>query len=467
MALLALPILSSTQIADSLSGLIESRGLLKLLLPLCLVAPPAIAMGAVIPWMIRALARRDGFASNHAVWLYATNTLGGVLGIAFVLLEGLPRFGLTGAALGAVAGNVLVAAGALLLARIESQSLKGTSAVAESRSLSLSEQLLAFASGFAILAAEVILQHQLAQVTINSLFSSALVLVVVLLALGASARTSASPGVLVRRRTPADELGALSFRSLVRIATIPVDLLRGGLNILPYELKPLPYTWEVVKLSALAACPVLFVAGLVFPLLLRATAGRNAGRRIGMLLAWNGLGGLFGAELGQAWLAPTFGLWRSMLVLAALYGLLFVASAVGWLHTGQRLSLRLRVSAVTITITALACCGWFARTLPQVGLADGERLAEVAVGREGVVATVERSPGDWRMLFNNSYTLGGSQAQFNQERQGLVPLLLHGKAHSVATLGVATGSSVAGAALHARIERIDAIELSPLVLDIR
>ena len=463
-AVLTLPILSSAQIADWFSALIESRRLLKFLLPLCLVAPPAIAMGAVIPWMIRALARSDGLASNHAVSLYATNTLGGVLGVAFVLLEGLPRFGLTGASLAAVAGNVFVAAGALLLSRIEPRSQPATPVLADSRSLFFSERLLAFASGFAILATEVVLQHQFAQVTINSLFSSALVLAIVLLALALSA--ALLPRLL---RWSGGEWQLMSwalFLSSLLCAMQPFLLiaLRGGLNILPYELAPLPYTWEVLKLGALAVCPMLIVAGLVFPLLLRATAGRAGGRRVGALLAWNGLGGLLGAELGQGWFAPTFGLWRSMLVLAAFYGLLFIAGAVGWLHRGQLPPLRLRVATIMIGVTVFAGCAWFVRTLAQVGLGAGERLAAVAVGREGVVATVERDRADWRMLFNNSYTLGGSQAQFNQERQGLVPLLLHGKPRAVATLGVATGSTVAGAALHPRVERIHAIELSPLVL---
>ena len=48
-AVLSLPIISSPYIADWLSTLIGSRRVLKLLLPLCLVAPPAVAMGAVIP----------------------------------------------------------------------------------------------------------------------------------------------------------------------------------------------------------------------------------------------------------------------------------------------------------------------------------------------------------------------------------------------------------------------------------
>jgi len=60
------------------------------------------------------------------------------------------------------------------------------------------------------------------------------------------------------------------------------------------------------------------------------------------------------------------------------------------------------------------------------------------------------------MLFNNSSTLGGSKAKFNQERKGLLPLLLHGHSQSVATRGVATGGTVAGVALHTDVEPINA-----------
>lgn len=82
------------------------------------------------------------------------------------------------------------------------------------------------------------------------------------------------------------------------------------------------------------------------------------------------------------------------------------------------------------------------------------------------MAVVEPVPGDRRIVMNNTYTLGGSTAQFNQERQAHLPILLHGDVHTIATLGVATGSTLAGATLHPSIQRIDAIELSPLVADL-
>ncbi len=232
------------------------------------------------------------------------------------------------------------------------------------------------------------------------------------------------------------------------------------MRILPYELPPLPYVWEVMKLGGVAVGPALVAAGLIFPLLLRDAITAGA-RRVGVLLAWNGLGGWLGAELCQSRLAPAFGLWTTVTVLAAGYGALFVVVAL----RQTRSSNRSRMSAVTTALVlTLAASAWFTRELPQTTVNRGERLAAVTVGREGVVATLECGPGDWQMLFNNSYTLGGTKAQFNQERQAHLPLLLHGRARAVACLGVATGGTVGGVALHPEIERIEAIELSPLVL---
>lgn len=475
---LALPMLASASLGGWVDEHAKLGGWLKLLLPLTLVTPPAAAMGLVVPWMIRALSSSEDFQPRHAVWLYAINTLGGLAGLIGALLEALPAFGLNGASVSAIVLNLLVAVGAFLVSQgrrngVPSHTPAGATSSFDFKSSDFRFHILAFASGFLVLMLEVVLQHQLAQVTINSLFSSALVLVLVLLALAAAAWLAP----WLARWTGDSRLAlriALAAAALL-CAAQPFLLtgMREGVNILPYELEPLPYIGEITMLGLLAICPMLLAGGLIFPLLLRRAvedSGGESSRRVAVLFAWNGVGGWLGAELGQALISPAFGLWRSVVLAGVGYAGLMIYElrfAICERIDSECVNRKSRIVNVAATIALLGIiviAFWFSRSLPQATVLRSERLAALTVGREGVVATLECGPGDWRMLFNNSYTLGGSKAQFNQERQVLLPLLLHGNPRTVATLGVATGSSVAGAALHQDVERIDGIELSPLVL---
>lgn len=480
-ALLALPALFSASLSDWVNQSAMPTALLKLILPLLLVTPAATAMGLVVPWMIRALSANENFTPRQTVWLYGINTLGGVLGIGGALLFALPTWGLFGASLAAIGLNVLVTAGAFAMnsscsSRRESAQIS-QSAISQSllTSSPTNTKLLAFASGFLVLAAEVVMQKQVAQVAINSLFSSAVVLTLVLVSLGLAALLT--PLLIART---GDSKRALRF-ALAAAAILCVAQpflfteLRDGVNILAYELPPAAYAWELIELGGIAICPMLLISGFVFPLLLRnATAGTpdssgcNTARRVGVLLAWNGLGGWLGAELAESLITPQLGLWRGIVLLGLGYAALFLIYDLRFTNDVRPdisvVNHKSQIVNALAVATIVGTLGWFAGNLPQATVLRTERLARLSVGREGVVATLECGPGDWRMLFNNSYTLGGSRAQFNQERQALLPILLHGHAKSVATLGVATGGTVAGATLHPQVERVDAVELSPLVL---
>lgn len=480
-ALLALPVLFSPAVGDVLFRSAVPSALLKLVLPLLLVAPPAIAMGFVLPWMLRAATHGNDVPRNESIWLYAANTFGGLCGIAAVLLLPVPGLGLTRTGLIVCGVNLVVAALALLLDSERAHSSPKKRA-ADSHPTPADRNLpgasmepgdfrwLAFASGFLVLSLEVLLQHQLAQITINSLFSGGLVLALVLASLAVSA--AFIPG-LVQWLGQTKALRAALGLAILFCAAQPFLFthFRPNLAILPYELTALPYTWKILKLGAVSVGPMIFAAGLVFPLLLRASANENSrttARRVAALLAWSGVGGWLGTEFTQGWLAPRFGLWVGVEILAAGYLAVWAIFELRIPVTepagSRRANGTLKIPAA-IALAALVVTGaWFARNLPQVTLAPGEKLATVKVGREGVVAAVDCGPGDWRILFNNSYTLGGSKAQFNQERQGLLPLLLHGNAKSVAILGVATGGTVAGVTLHPSVQQVAAVELSPLVL---
>jgi len=416
--------------------------LLNWLLPLLLIAPPAMAMGLVIPWMIRAT------GPQWATAIYGVNTLGGIAGLAIAPGWALPALGLAGASLLALGVNLVVAAGAWILTGRE----RGEAEFDEARkggSFSRAGWATAFASGFLVLGSEVVFQHQFAQLLISSHLSSALVLGLVLAALGGAALLVP---VAARKLGGAALPVALALAALA-CAVQPLTLIaqRGGMGYLPFDRPFGAYILAALKLGLPACALVLLPAGFVFPLLLRQAAQR--GVEIGRLLAVNGLGGWLGAELTERFLLPGFGLWTSLVFFAAGYAICFALHPV-----------RARWLVAAGLAGALVFASRVDLGLPYAGLTPGDALVKVGVGREGVVGVVRGAPDDWRILFDNTYTLGGSRAQTNQERQTLLPMLLHGRAERVATLGVATGSSLAGATLDPALVAAEGIELSPLVL---
>ncbi len=447
-ALLALALIIAAPLLDRLPQSAAVARQLRWLLPLLLVAPPAFAMGTVVPWMIRAT---DGAAT---IAIYGVNTLGGIAGLAFALLWALPAFGLTGACAAALALNLLVAIGAALLSRrgesardFEPASILVTKPGGAKHAPRL--LMLAFGSGFLVLGAEVLHQHQLAQLLISSHFSSALVLVLVLAALGIGALLAIPLAGMGKRHSVTIALACAALACAAQPLALVVQ--RGGLHYIPFQQPLGSYAWDAFRMGIPGCALLLLPAALVFPLLLRRAAEQRVDA--GLLLAVNGLGGWFGAECAERLLAPVFGLWWSMALIAGGY------AACVFLETGRTRWW------LTPSLAAVIAWSWkIDARLPFAGLAKGDTLVKVAVGREGVIGVVRGEPDDWRILFNNNYTLGGSRAQFNQERQTLLPMLLHGDARRVATLGVATGGSLAGATLDPAFESAEGIELSPLVL---
>ena len=459
--LLALPVLGSVFLADSFreSFPLEQHPTLAALL---FVAPPAIAMGLVLPAALTALGPSSGGIS-----LYVANTAGGVLGVLATVALLLPRLGLFASGLVGIGANLLLAGAAFVFPRSRTRSKEARTPSPRMPDVhairSSTVRLLAFGSGFLTLALEVLLHHQTAQVTINAGHSGALVLAFVIAALAGAA--AAAGRIRLGSPDSARNLVSWAFLATALIAASePFVFLaaRPGLRFFAYGHPPLAYLLRVAALSSLVIAPVFVAVGLVFPLLLRQAAGRReAGRDVALLLALNGLGGWIGAETAQRALLPALGLWTSCCAVAA------VAFA-GWIVVRSHSLLRSPVS-LTLLLAGLAvvpAAALAARRLPQLSPEPGVSVAEVRTSREGVVAAVHAGPGDWRMVHNNTYTLGGSRAQGNQERQALLPILLHGSARRVGILGFATGSTTAGATLDPAVEGIEAFELGESVIEL-
>lgn len=454
-AALSFGVLFSPHAAGLIHGLDIAPTALRLGVAALLILPPAICMGLTTPFLIAAANTGRG---RYALPIYAANTLGAVAGIFVGLVWLLPTFGMVGAGIAAASANGLI--GLVLLSRSGLRWPTRGGVRNESTALRIPVPLVcvAFASGFLVLASEVVVQLQFTQVAINSLFASGFVLGLVLVGLGVGALL-VPLGLRMTGQDATGSIGKFALIALLGAAVQPVLfwISFGGLDYVEYQIGALAYFRQIAVPGIVCVALPFLAMGLVFPALLRIVEDQGLPPgAFGRLLAWNGLGGWIGSEVAQAALLPKLGLWGSMPMLCAALALALAA----WVRSQSK---DVMIAALA-TVTVCATTWIFISHRPHVSPSPDDEVRALRIGREGVVAVVSHrtNPDDWRIIFNNSYTLGGSRAAANQERQAHLPILLHGGTRTVATLGLATGSTASGALVHPSVEEIDAIELSPL-----
>lgn len=437
----------------------------KALLATTILLPPAFLMGGTLPLMSQHLLRRRDRLARGGALLYAVNTAGaaaGALAAGFLLP---PLLGFRDAYLVAVGLDLGVGLAALALARQAAEPAAAPAAAprapAAARPAAAAGSdglvwLLAFGSGLATLAVEVIWTRLFAQVLQNSVYTYALVLTAFLLALALGAAL-ANGLCRLRGRRPEAVLAALLLLSALATAASPLLFFQAtdGLAYLGGRLGWGGYLLAVAGLALPVVVLPGTILGAVLPYLLRLLqeGGRPPGEAIGRLIAANTLGAILGALAAGFLILPLFGAWRGLILLAGLYLLLFAGLAARRLQ-GLRRPAALAGVAAALLLAAL---------LPQqpqalrLDPARGERLVELLEGSRASVAVVAR--GEDRLLrANNYYTLGGSGSRVSERNQGLLPLLLHPEPRSVFFLGMGTGIT-AGAALTLPIERLVVCEI--------
>ena len=418
----------------------------RVLVVALVIVPVATAIGATLPTLCEALAAPSAVGRRGGA-LYALNTLGGALGIAAMgfglpALLGVTASYLATAATSALAGGIALAIGdAAAAARPV-----GAEPARPARAL----WLVAAGGGLVAMSLEILWVIFFAQVLHNSVYSFAAVSLVFLLALAAGAELSA----LLLRRVPPRRLAALG---LVAAGVLTIGgvwafvRLTGGLRYVGMQTGLLEYVVRIVGLAAVTAGPGTLASGTVLPALWAACADRaSAARPVGTLTGANVLGGAAGALAAAFAVLPWLGL-RAGFLLAAVVSLVLAAV----LADGDR---RVRwIAYAALVAVALAD----PLRAPLTYLNPGETLRALSEGAAGVVSVVETG-GDRQLRLDNYYVLGGSAAERNERRQGLVPLLLHPAPRRVAFLGMATGIS-ASAAIALGVEDVTVIEVVPEV----
>lgn len=444
-----------------------------------LVFPAAFCMGGTLPVLGQAVIQNNAAFGSTTARLYAVNTIGAAAGafVAAFVLIGLVGIRMT--CLTAVTGSLVAA---LLASRISrgdwplalsehrmTGSKKGKPRAPPVTPGKIARPLivgLAFASGFNLLALEVVWTRMLAQVHENSVYSFATVLIVVLLclALGAwlaswLARGKASPSQVLVGLVVAGGI-ALGFTPLVFIS------LTHGMRMLATDSSFATYVLRLFLASAAALGPACLVLGTVFPFLMKGEEDylKAPGTSIGQLAAVNTLGAILGSLVAGFVLLEWLGVWGSVQIIAVTYLLLAFAIPTSGVST-----VIARVAAVVMLVLNFTMVNP-TRLRPPASVDSGgrqETVLETWEGSDCTVTVTRDSQNDLSIKINSNYSLGSIAGYGQQIYQARIPLLAYPETESIFFLGMGTGIT-AGEALSRdafkHVTKVVASELSPNVV---
>ncbi len=438
-------------------------GAAKLAASLLVILPPALLIGMTLPLMGKAALVGERRLGRHGTWLYAVNTAGGVIGLALATMWLVPALGVVRSMCVALVLNLVVAAGAYAASRREAR----READETSSTIPIPGRILAIAafSGAGVLALEVVALGLLRQVVPSSLHGMNAVLMATLLVLAAAA---ALVGFLTRTWSARLMLPVIFLATALVTVAVPELFVGATDGLQPLDSSPsLPvFVLQVVGLALVTLGPALFFAGLVLPATfewLASDHGDLHGRRWGIVLAANGIGGVLGAELAHRAVIPAFGFYGAAAIIAAAYAVGAMALA---LKAGKDRKRRAAVGAASLIALALVVVLMPARLdkLPDIWEELEYRVLSKATGREGLVTVVEHAVRGRGIALNNAYFLGGTGAVYEERRQAHLPLLLHREPREVLFIGLATGLTAVAALEHRSVETVSAVELSELVV---
>ncbi|MCC5847579.1 MAG: fused MFS/spermidine synthase [Verrucomicrobia bacterium] len=443
-------------------------GSLKTLLSVLLVLPPASMMGFFLPLAVAGwpggASRRDPEPhQDPGLWLYALNTLGAVAGVFLTMGPLLRHFGMIGAMMAVIVGNVISALCYFLLDR---KHRPETAPQPETQPRTIGRPPTRFLwisalSGALVIGVEIIAMTAIQWVAPLSFFAPGAILGVFIALLAISA--FAVETGLMGRAPHENLLVAVALASGVLLALAPL-LFHVFAPLFPAGAPSASMGFFAVKLGLFSLGvfgPAVLAAGLWFPLVAAisgAEADSSARLRWGWLLAANGLGGLLGAELTLRVLMPAFGPFPAM----GLLGFAYLIAA--WVMSPPKAPIQMKaaiwgsIGLVTLLMNTLL------PTLPTVNPAFANRVVDESHGREGSFAILDAPAMGRAILMQNQYVLGSSRAVYEQERQAHLPLLLHPAPQRVGFIGAGTGISPGGALAHEAVAELTAAEISSAVV---
>ncbi|MDP1569901.1 MAG: fused MFS/spermidine synthase, partial [Vicinamibacterales bacterium] len=275
-------------------------------------------------------------------------------------------------------------------------------------------------------------------------------------------------------------LGVLSLGSLSLLPLLPTAFMAlvrsfGGSSLL--------LVLSQIAVAIAVMFPPAFVLGALFPLLVRAqTDVEGAAPAVGDVYFVNTVGSAAGAFLAGFVLLPWLGL-RGTAALAIAVNLAAGAALLLW-RGSERPRLRLAFAAAPaalalaivihpppLDVSTLALGGYVATRIfdesPDPSLLEGVPSEEMLYYRDGLSATVSvhqlRAQRALHLNGKSDASTGGDMA--TQVLLAQAPMLFGKPPRNVLVIGWASGVTVGSAARHSSVERVDAVELEPAMIE--
>ena len=443
--------------------------LTKFALALLLFFPAAFFMGGTLPVMTQYLVRNKETLGKRASTLYTINTIGaasGAIAAGFYLPSAL---GINNSYLLAMAITLSVALIAIILGRKMSPDATPKTTQDTVNTVDKSKQLmapqtlslLAWLSGFAALALQVLWIRMFAQVLHNSVYTYSAILSTFLVALalgGAIARELARRQIVMYWLLPA----LLTIVALlIGASPLVFHFVTDGARYIGGNESFVAYLFKIVSIVAIVIGIPTIMLGIVLPYLFKIAegGGYQPGETVGRLVTVNTIGAIIGSIVAGFILLDWIGLWASIKAIATLYLI-----AAFWLLI-ERSSQSSMVKLVPVIGLLLLSTFLDAGKLPLVkidAIGKNETLLKVWEGADATVAVVRRDD-QLRTKLNNWYSLGGTADSTTQQMQSHLPLLLHPMPKHVFYLGLGTGIT-AGTALDYKVDKVTVTEIAPSVI---
>jgi spermidine synthase len=455
--------------ARSMPGATVGFLALRYLLCFLVLLVPTALMGGTLPAVTRAWVRESGRLGEGVGLLYATNTLGGVLGTlgtGFVLLG---TVGTQNTIRVAVVLNILAGVTSLWLSQRTSATLppaEGRPArrqvTAEAHPGGGSALLAASAlAGATALSYEVLWTRVLVYFTGQTIYAFSTIL--------ASFLTGIALGSLVAARRVdriRDQVGAFGVLELmIGLSAAFLLLVTGRLHALGQsvsQLLPGSVWWGSFAVSfALLLAPTVMM-GAAMPVAIKAyvRGTERLGGRLGMLYAANTVGCVIGSLAAGFWLTEWLGAQRAVLAVASVNVALGVALVLG----GKRLR-NLKVAVAAMGVAVLACGAWLSWHPRPVALARsdflrlGQQLLYDREGGEASLAVLANREGSRELNINGSGTAYTDYDDVVVHKMlAHVPMLLAADPQQALVIGFGLGSTAWSVSRYP-VKRVDCVEL--------